>query len=278
VGPQRVTVSRVCGGGLRGAFWLLAIGAFLGLSACAPRRVALPQDAGAPMADAAAVHAEASATCRGLRTFTAELGLSGQVGENRVRGRVIAGFERPGSMRLEGVAPFGPSAFILAARPGAAVLLLPRDERVVRDTEASTVLGALTGVPLSPADLLAALTGCVVPEPVVAAGRLHDKGWASLDLGNGATMYLRRVGGRWQPRAARRPAWDIEYDLWEGGLPRAVRLRSTGASTPVTLSVGVSQVETNVDIMESAFTLAVLPGTGVLTVEELRRVGPLRDR
>ena len=31
-------------------------------------------------------------------------------------------------MRLEGVAPFGPPAFILVARGGEATLLLPRDE------------------------------------------------------------------------------------------------------------------------------------------------------
>ena len=34
-------------------------------------------------------------------------------------------------MRLEGVAPFGPPAFILAARGAMAVLLLPREDRNV---------------------------------------------------------------------------------------------------------------------------------------------------
>ena len=238
----------------------------------------LPRDAGAPLADAVAVHAEVSAACRGIRTFTAELGLSGQAGDARVGGRVIAGFDRAGSMRLEGVAPFGPPAFILAARPGAAVLFLPRDQLVVRNQDARSVLGALTGVPWSPADLLAALSGCVVPDAVAGAGRVHDKGWASIDLGNGATMFLRRVGGRWQPRAARRPAWEIEYDLWQSGLPRAVRLRSTGESVRVSLLVAVSQVEANVDIPASAFTLDVPPGTGPLTLEELRQSGPLRER
>lgn len=273
-----MTVFRIRRSSQRGVSWLLACGAVAALSSCAPRRVTLPQDAGAPMADAVTVYAEVSATCRGIRTFTAELGLSGQVGDARVRGRVIAGFERPGSMRLDGVAPFGPPAFILAARPGAAVLLLPRDERVVRDQDARGVLGALTGVPLSPADLLAALTGCVVPDAVAGTGRIHDKGWASIDLGSGATMFLQRVGGRWQPRAARRPSWEIEYDLWQSGLPRAVRLRSAGESVPVSLSVAVSQIEANVDIQDSAFTLDVPPGTQALTLEELRQSGPLRER
>ena len=43
----------------------------------------------------------------------AELGLAGRAGSQRLRGRVVAGFERPASMRLEGVAPFGPPAFTI---------------------------------------------------------------------------------------------------------------------------------------------------------------------
>jgi len=42
--------------------------------------------------------------------------MSGRAGRQKVRGRVVAGFARPASMRLEGVAPFGPPAFILVAR------------------------------------------------------------------------------------------------------------------------------------------------------------------
>ena len=50
-----------------------------------------------------------------------------------MRGRAIAGFDLPGSLRLEGVAPFGPPAFILAGRDEAATLLLPRENRVLRE-------------------------------------------------------------------------------------------------------------------------------------------------
>ena len=49
-------------------------------------------------------------------------------------------------MRLEAVAPFGPAGFILVTRGEQAVLLLPRDERVVRGESAEAILGALTGV------------------------------------------------------------------------------------------------------------------------------------
>src|SRR5688572_33277039 len=95
-------------------------------AACGPRRITLPSDPGTPLPDFAQIHAQLSSACAGVRTLTAELGMSGRAGDERLRGRIHAGFARPASMRLEGVAPFGPPVFILAARGNAATLLLPR--------------------------------------------------------------------------------------------------------------------------------------------------------
>src|SRR5581483_8344840 len=125
----------------------------LALVACAPKRLVLPSDPGAPFPDFARVHEQLTTACRGARTLTAELGLSGRVGRQRVRGRVLAGFARPDAMRLEGVAPFGAPAFILAARGGTATLVLPRDSRVLRGARPEEILAALVGVRLAPADL-----------------------------------------------------------------------------------------------------------------------------
>src|SRR5262245_19766228 len=117
----------------------------LAFTNCAARRITFPTDPGTPLPGAAAVEQQIFAGCRGVRTITTELGLSGRAGSQRLRGRVIAGFERPASMRLEGVAPFGPPAFILVTRGDAATLLLPRDNGVLRGARAEEILGALTG-------------------------------------------------------------------------------------------------------------------------------------
>jgi hypothetical protein len=245
-------------------------------SGCAARRIPLPADAGSPFADFAQVHAEVSKTCAGVRTLTAELGLSGRAGGQSLRGRVVTGFERPASMRLEGVAPFGPPAFILAARGDMATLLLPRDNRVLRGARADAILGALTGVALAPADLQAILTGCVTAAPKASGGRLHQNGWASIDLAAGATLYLQRVGAAWEPRAARRAGWQIEYPQWQAGFPRTVRLRSDAQAADVDLSAAVSQIETNVDLPANAWTVDVPADARSMTIEELRQAGPLR--
>jgi len=246
-------------------------------AACGARRVPLPTDPGVPLPDYAAIHDAVTASCRGARTLTAEVGLRGRAGSRRLSGRLVAGFERPASMRLEAVAPFGPPGFILAARGDSAVLLLPRDERVVRDQSAEMILGALTGVTLAPADLQSILTGCVVPDPKPVGGRLHSNGWASIDLEGGATVFLRRMGS-WRAVAARRNGWEVDYSAWQGAFPQVIRLRSESTTADVDMTATLSQIEVNVDVDPRAFVVDIPPNVTPLSLEELREAGPLGEQ
>lgn len=253
--------------------WVLGFSVLV--SGCAPKLLSLPVDPGNPLPDFTQVHRQVTSACAGVRTLTAELSLSGRAGGRALRGRAIAGFERPGSLRLEGVAPIGPPAFILAGGGDRATLLLPRDNRVLRDAPAAEILAAIAGVALAPADLQAILTGCVASMPGALGGRLHQNGWASIDLPGNATLYLERVRAAWRTRAARRPGWRIEYPAWQGAFPQDVRLRSIDPTVNVDLTAIVSQVETNVTIDPAAFTVTVPAGALPLTIAELRERGPL---
>ncbi len=255
----------------------LALVAVLFTSACAGKRLSVPTDAGSPLPAFDVVHDELTRTCRNARTLTAELALAGRAGADRLRGRLVAGFEAPDSMRLEGVAPFGPPAFILAAAGSRVVLWLPREARVLRGDDAGRVLGALTGVALGAADLQAILTGCVVPAPRAVAARLHGNGWASVDLDGGAVLYLTRSAGGWVLRAARRDRWQVEYTSWLGGYPRVVALRSLDPSSAVDLTATVGQLEANVEIPAAAFTVDVPADAAPVTLDDLREAGPLRE-
>ena len=53
----------------------LCMTAMLAFSACGVRRIALPSDPGAPLPDFVDVYRTLTASCGGVRTFTAELGL-----------------------------------------------------------------------------------------------------------------------------------------------------------------------------------------------------------
>ena len=249
------------------------------LAACAPRLLSLPADPGSTLPDFERIHREATAGCANVRTLTAELALSGRAGSQRVRGTAIVGFERPRSIRLEGVAPFGPPAFILAARDETAILLLPRDNRVLRGARAEEILGALTGVALAPGELQAVLTGCAsAANGGAVAGRMHANGWASIDLSDGAVLYLDRSADRWQARAAKRSGWQIEYSMWQGSFPQSVRLRSTDPQVNVDITAMVSQVEANVVIDQAAFDVNVPSSARELSLSELRANGPLGER
>jgi len=246
-------------------------------AACGARVVTLPTDPGAPLPDFAAIHEETTRVCRGVRTLEASIALGGRAGDQRLRGTVLAGLERPDNMRLEAVGPFGQRAFLLASRAGDAVLLLPRDNAVLRDAPPANVLEAVTGVNLAPADILAVLTGCVVPAPAPVAGRLHANGWASIDLDGGAVVFLARRDGEWRAVAARRDGWRVDYE-WSGLFPSVVRLRSQTAAPLVDMTATLSDISSNLPIPPEAFALVVPATAEPITLDELRAAGPLGDR
>jgi hypothetical protein len=249
------------------------------LAACGARRITLPADPGTPLADFARIHAGVSETCRGVRTLTGELGLSGRAGDDRIRGTVAAAFERPSSMRLDlRVGPLGSVVFSFVATDAGATLLLPRVQRVVRTDRAEEILAALTGLAMAPADLQAILTGCVVGSPTAIGGRRHAGGWASIDLEGGAVVYLKQEDGKWRVRAARRPDVQVEYSEWpdDATFPHRVDLHAD-APVRVDLRATLSQIETNRTLeSDRIFSVTVPPGTDTMTVEELRADGPLR--
>lgn len=246
----------------------------LALPACAARTPARP--VGSPSPDPAAVTAfqEATAACRGFRSLTAELSLSGRAGGERIRGRVIAGLEAGGHVRLEGVAPFGAPIFILAGRAETATLLLPREDRVLKSTPVSAVLERLTGLALGADDLRLMLSGCLADNAAPAEGRSWPGGWQAVTLAPERVAYLRLQQGRAVVVAADYGPWRLDYSEQLTGYPRVVRVRRTGdATTDVTARVG--ELEVNTTINPAAFALDIPEDAEPMTLDELRAVAPL---
>ena len=78
---------------MRGALVALVAAAS---ASCAAPLMKLPSGPGAPAPDAGNLLAEATRACRGVRTLTAEIAVSGSVGGRRMRGRLSAGVAAPG--------------------------------------------------------------------------------------------------------------------------------------------------------------------------------------
>jgi hypothetical protein len=214
-----------------------------------------------------------------VRTFTGALRLSGRAGTEKLRGTLLTGLAAPASVRFEAVAPFGQPIFILAGRDNRATLLLPRDNRVLRDAALPEVLERLTGVNLSASDLRLVLTGCLAEAASPAEGKSWPGGWQSVTIGGASgepiTAYLRLVDGQRVVAAADHGDWRIDYDNHANGFPRRVRLRATGSA--VDLSATIDELQVNAGLDDKAFEVAVPPAAEQLTLNDLRSVAPLRD-
>jgi hypothetical protein len=259
---------------------VLAIVLAAGVAACAPKRLALPTASGTPLADAAPVLAEALGHCAALRTFTAEIGLSGRAAGQRLRIRLIAGLAAPDGIRLEAVAPFGPPGFILASAGRETTLLLPRDDRVLSGEPPSAILEALAGIRVDPPALRRLLAGCPAEDVDGRDARAVGADWVVTANADRGTAYFRRLNGRWRLAAVRGGALDAEFGAGVQAQPAFVRLSSPGGSTRAAfdLMLRLSQVEVNVDVPGEAFTVRVPPDALPITLDELRQAGPLRDR
>jgi hypothetical protein len=256
------------------------LAASLSLAGCAARSgggFAFPTAAGVPAPEFAQRFEDATRSCRDIRTLTAEAGLSGRVAGRRLRGRLQLGLGDPDALRIEAVAPFGQPMFILAARDGEGTLLLPRDREVLRGAPASAIVEALAGIPLSPPELRAVVTGCVSPSPSATGGQQYpERGLTAITLADGSTVYVGSIDGAARVVAAHRSGLDVEYRDYQNGLPRHVHLRRTGAIEAV-LTLDLSQMEIGVTLGPEAFTVDVPKDARPITLEQLRQAGPLGE-
>ena len=248
-------------------------------SACASRAPVRPSGAATPDPTAADTFAAATTACKGFRSIEGELVLSGRAGNERVRGRVIAGLEAGGAARLEAPAPFGAPFFILAGRNEAATLLLPREKRVLTGTTVTAVLERITGLALGADDLRLIVSGCLVQQPAPADGRQWPGGWQAVRLAPDRVAYLRTRQGHPVLVAADYGSWRVDYARHAGGFPREVRVRRVpGADEPmVDITARVEQLEVNTPINPRAWSVDVPSDADPMTLDELRSIAPLAE-
>lgn len=247
-------------------------------AACARPPLELPGGPSTPLAIPAPLLAEALPHCAGIESVTAELGLSGRVGDQKLRGRLLAGFARPAAIRLEGLAPFGAPVFILAGQDGRATLLMPRDDRVLPMADPAAILEALAGVSVPAGDLRAWLTGCPGERGEPSSARQYGTDWASIETG-GQQLWLRRRQGAWRLAALERDGLIVEFHGEGAVQPVRLRIRrdADAGRVPVDLSLEIAGVEKNVDLEPAAFAVDVPADAVEISLEELRQSGPLRD-
>jgi hypothetical protein len=239
----------------------------------------LPTGASTPLPDAAPVR-EALAHCGKAEPVTAEIGLSGSAAGQRLRGTLHAGFAPPDALRLEAVAPFGGPVFLLAGRGGSATLLLPREDRVLRDAAPGAILEAIAGLDVSPADLRAWVVGCPGESAGAASARGYGGDWVAADLAQGRTAWVSRTTGAWRLAAMTAGPLTVEFADHVDAHPGRLRIRRAEGPGAAALDIrlGLAQVERGVPLPDAAFTLEIPADAVPITIDDLRASGPLRDR
>lgn len=249
-------------------------------SACGAKHFEAPTGAGTPFPDFAAALDQAREQCRSVKTMRVTLSLSGRAGSTKLRGRVDAGLASPSEIRLEGRAPFGRPVFILVARdPATATLWLPRDNRVLRDAPPAAIVEALAGVALGPDELRSVLAGCGFGTAPPSDARAYGD-VVAVDAADGSTHYLKRADNRWRLEASTHESLTVEYRDFASTRPATVRMSRTSpraTGNPTDLTVKLSEVELNVPLEADVFRVDVPPDAGPLTLDELRRAGPLGE-
>lgn len=244
-------------------------------AACAPKPPLLPGGPGTPYPEYASAYAEATARCRAVKTVTMSMGMSGKAGTTKLRGRVDAGFEAPARARLEGIAPFGKPVFVLVADRTRGTLLLPREDRVLRDAPPDQIVEALAGVRLGPDTLRTAVSGCGLSAATPSAGQTFANGWTGITLSDG-TVFLRRTAGAWEIAAAASGPVTVFYSDYAAGRPSTIRLRATSqGQTSADLTLRLSDVDINTTLDPRTFQVDLPANPVPLTLDELRRAGPL---
>ena len=242
------------------------------LSGCAARRVSLPTGPGTPFTDAGPAYEQAVKECRNVRTIRATLGLSGRAGSTKLRGQVDAGFEAPEKIRLEGRHPLGRPVFILVSPGSQTTLYMPRENRVIRNASAADIVEALVGLKLAPHDLRTLVSGCGFEVGAPIDGRRYGDVVAATV--GGTTTYLRQEQREWRVIGATRPPLTVLYSAFVNRRPSVLQVRGSG-SLPADVTVRLTDVDINVTLAPEVFAVDVPDRAEPLTIEELRRAGPL---
>ncbi len=259
---------------MKSSAWFLPVA--LVASGCAARVFTPPAGPAVPFAEAPQVWEQVTAPCRDAQRYVAQLRVQGWVGsrDQRIAQTLNGAVTRGDDVYLE-LQVVTATVFQMAGQAGQSTIVFPRDERFLT-APTRDIVSALTGLRWGGRELLDVLSGCVAsPAGVVTGERVGSS--LRIALSPTTHVWLRERDGAWHLWAAQVEGWLVEYQMFSGRWPSTVHVTATGP-TPLDLRFTVSQVNVNVDLPPTTFIATVPSHFQPITLEDLRSIGPLRDR
>ncbi len=239
---------------------------------CATRGFLPPTGPSAPASDAVGIWQQATAACRNISAFTAEIHISGRAGvDHRAlpKATLISAFTSHDEIRIEASRFLVGSVLVLAGNADVATLRLPTEKRVVQ-ARADEIVEALTGLRLTPRDLLAVLSGCLVPSLDAPRGERFSPDTIAVTLG-ATRAYLQRVDAVWRVVHGDRADMAVDYRASAGPWPSHVRVVSAAAaSEPFDVNFDIDRVVIDPPSLSPAAFHLDAAGYAPMSLAELR--------
>jgi hypothetical protein len=234
-----------------------------------------PAGPGTPAPEAAAAWDEAIRSCRQAGSYVAALRATGRVGGGRLFPISLeAAVTRDDAIYLSATAA-GRSLFVLAGERAQATLWLRSDDRAVT-APASDILNAIVDLPISPARLLALLTGCVARSFDIV-GSSRRGGFVTIETAD-AIVHLEQMPGGWRARAGEVEGLVVEF-AWDdrATVPEDVWIWTVDQQAPsAALRLGVTDPEVDGVLPAEVFRAPAGAATAQpMTIEELRAARPV---
>jgi outer membrane lipoprotein-sorting protein len=244
--------------GQRALEGILALGIIA--ASCARTPPALPPPLPLGTSESETILADLAHEAMAIRRYQGLVRIRGKGPEGGFDAKLVLLFERPDQLRVELLGPFGSTRWSAVSDEKGITAYFPGRRQYVRENDVEDIVGRLLGIRLSPAEVMALVSGVGLPlsGTTVAEGERRGE-MLTLRLGDGDELTVDASGqvtGVSSPRY--RASYPTEWKRRRRQVPDRLRIESPSLEA----NIWAEDVDVNVSIDPEAFVME-LPADAV---------------